>query len=327
MSETGLTIPDNPDYREAPLQYVYEGNLPDGGDLTPEEEVERLRQLLAEKDHAVIQAVTLNAEAQQELETSRAEALALRAELEIVKENPDAAAAPVVSEEIVKITAQFRHAQKVLEREQGMLRSELVTVKARFQQAQAYLETERRARRAEASRAQGKIAALEQDLSVAHTSVADSGKAGDRERAIRVRLSAAAVVAALIVAGFFGWQRLPASSVTAPADTASAPVAAKQDEAPQTAPAVVPGSLLTSQSGFQGALSNLNIALANYPERKPEDVLAEVRKRMGSKDPTLCAFEWNGGQPALMYGGKTKTVSLATTLGRCAQAVEIMRMQ
>jgi hypothetical protein len=295
-----------------------------GIELSPEEELVSLRRLVAEKDHAVIRAVVSSSEMQHELETAKAESVALKALLEVAKEKPHAAMQAEMNGEILKLTAKFNHARKTLEREHNKVRSELVTLRGQSQQLQHQLDNERKARQIESSRAAGQIASLEKDLAIAYGEKSASGMARSRERATRLRLGAAAVATTVIVAAaVFGWSRMTAK-------TGPAPVVAEETSqvagfSGTKASASIPTQFSGSQRGFQGALGDLNNALSNFPGRRPEDVLAEVRRRNSGSDPSVCAFAWNGGQPALLYGGQNKSVSLGGTLTNCAQAVEKLR--
>jgi hypothetical protein len=294
-----------------------------GMQLSPDEELVSLRRLIAEKDHAVIRAVVSSSEMQHELETAKAESIALKALLEVAKERPQAAMQAEMNGEILKLTAKFNHARKTLEREHNKVRSEVVTLRGQSQQLQHQLDNERKARQIESARASGQIASLEKDLATAYGEKSASGMVQSRERATRLWLGAAAVATTLIVsAAVFGWSQMAAKS---------GPAGVTGEDAPQVAGSSVtkspiPAQFSGSQHGFQGALGDLNNALADFPERRPEDVLAEVRRRNSVSDPSVCAFAWNGGQPALLYGGQNKSVSLGGTLTKCAQAVEKLRM-
>jgi hypothetical protein len=286
--------------------------------VSSEEELSSLRRLVAEKDHAVIRAVVSSGEMQHELETAKAESVKLKALLEVAKEKPHAAMQAEMNGEILKLTAKFNHARKTLEREHNKVRSEVVTLRGQSQQLQQQLDNERKARQIESARAAGQIASLEHDLAIAYGEKSASGMAQSRERATRLRLGAAAVAVTVIVAAVvFGWSQMAAK--TGPAAVA--------EGAPQVAglSGTRPPAPIPAQHGFQGALGDLNNALANFPDRRVEDVLTEVRRRSSVSDPSVCAFQWNGGQPALLYGGQNKSVSLGGTLTKCAQAVEKLR--
>jgi hypothetical protein len=288
--------------------------------LSPDEELSSLRRLVAEKDHAVIRAVVTSSEMQHELETAKAESVKLKALLEVAKEKPHAAMQAEMNGEILKLTAKFNHARKTLEREHNKVRSEVVTLRGQSQQLQQQLDNERKARQVESARAAGQIASLEHDLSIAYGERSASGMAQSRERATRLRLGAAAVAVTVIVgAVVFGWSQMAAKNV--PAAVAEAAPQAASVSGTKSLEAIQ-ARFSGSQHSFQGALGDLNNVLASFPDRRAEDVLAEVRRRNAASDPSVCAFQWNGGQPALLYGGQNKSVSLGGTLTKCAQAVE-----
>jgi hypothetical protein len=146
--------------------------------------------------------------------------------------------------------------------------------------------------------------------------------AQSREQATRLRLGTAVAATVIVAAGVFGWSQMSAKTGPTPAVAELAPQAAGFSGTKPPAPSL---SQFASQHGFQGALGDLNNALSSFPERRVEDVLAEVRRRNSVSDPSVCAFQWNGGQPALLYGGQNKSVSLGGTLTKCAQAVEKLR--
>jgi hypothetical protein len=50
----------------------------------------------------------------------------------------------------------------------------------------------------------------------------------------------------------------------------------------------------------------------------------ELRRRLEKVDPSVCRFQWTGGQPAVLYPGNG---SLAVTLSHCAQAIGNARAQ
>jgi len=76
-----------------------------------------------------------------------------------------------------------------------------------------------------------------------------------------------------------------------------------------------------SSAAFQRSLGRLNNALLIPVGRTPEQLLREVRQRGAKAGVRVCDFEWNGGQPAVVYGG-SGGLSLDASLNRCATAVE-----
>ena len=281
---------------------------PDG--LTPEEQIANLRQLIAQKDQGFVQAAVSTLDLEERLAAARAQATVLRAELEVARARQQELENAPHSEDVVKLTAKFLHAQKTMERQHAEDRAELLALRARFQQTQERLDKETSVRNAQASKAVAKIAALEREVIDTRMQAANASESGSGKLALKV--AAAAAVAIIAVGVVLGWSQISAKATT---------------PAPRVLPAATPhpvsaSSLTASQRGFQGALSSLNNALGNFPDRSPEDVFAEVRHRMAKTEPSICAFQWNNGQPALLYGGGAKTVSIASSLGRCAQAVE-----
>jgi hypothetical protein len=280
-----------------------------------EEQISDLRRLIGEKDHAVIRAVVSTSQLQQELETSRAEAAALRSQLEVMQATPQFAEKTAVAAEVAKIVAQYKVAQKTVERVQNQLRSELVGVKARWQQSQQQLESERKSRQTESAAATRKILALERSLADAESKAAAPRPNGRR---LPLALAASGLSVAVIMAGFLLWARIP--------HTVSAAAAQRKMQQKDVLPALsmrpiaqIP-EVSVGPREFQVAMGRLNNALANFNGRNPEDILNDVRH--ASHDATVCAFQWNDGQPALLYGGKNVGISLASSLNRCAQAVE-----
>jgi hypothetical protein len=77
-----------------------------------------------------------------------------------------------------------------------------------------------------------------------------------------------------------------------------------------------------ARAQFQSAVDRLSRVLASRPGRAPEELLREVNERNQASDPTLCAFAWRSEQPALLYSAGH--LSLAQTLERCADAVEML---
>src|SRR5665213_109573 len=152
---------------------------PDG--LTPEEQIANLRQLIAQKEHAVVQAVVSTSDLEERLAAAGAEATVLRAELEVAPH----------SEDVVKLTAKFLYAQKTMERQHAEDRAELLALRARFQQTQERLEKETSVRNAQASKAVAKIAALEKEVIETRMTAAHAGENGSGKLDFKVAAAAA----------------------------------------------------------------------------------------------------------------------------------------
>jgi len=268
--------------------------------LPADEEIANLRRLLAEKDHAIVRAIVSASEAQNELDGLRTENAVLRADVEAVRQE-------LQTNQIAKLRSQWRATEKNLEKQRDDIRAELIGVRSRWQQTQQELQRETRARRTDALRSASEIAALQKDVSRARETAPKRKWSFPR----RHSLAGAAVAAAVIMAGFAAWNYHPRAKASSPAAAVALVRSAKA--------AVVPASNDRPQ-GFQSSLGGLNEALASYPGAAPEAVLKAVRKR----DPGACPFEWNSGQPALVFGGK---VPMSVALARCAQAVRNLGAQ
>lgn len=287
------------------------------------DEVARLRQLLHEKDHAVFRAVVSANELRAKLEETQAETESLKSELAQVLRQPESAEPegekpplpPQALEEIQRQRKEWLRIQKSLEQEHAHRKAELVQVRGQWFATQQQLDQESRARRSERAQAASKIAGLERSLENANTAIVNMRNEKTSSGSKRGMLAAAASLV-LAVGGAAIWTQFSAHASAPPPP----PAVSKAIETAPSKPRLASSVLLPgSQKGFQGSLGRLNQALAAFGSRPAEDVLAEVRKRSG--DPTVCAFRWNNGQPAVIFNGGMKE-SLATSLNRCAAAIE-----
>jgi hypothetical protein len=233
----------------------------------------------------------------------------------------------------------------------------LVVTKGELHRAAQQLEANARARRVEAAQASAKISQLERQVqetvSAAHAAGAEHSQNGAR---IRTRLSLAAALAAVVLLAVgiwsqFGTHTNPAEEQTH-SDTPGPEIHAARYVTPssqssnsQSSNAQSSNSSLSnssssksssssssspadlsqfgggsSQAAFQRSLGRLNNALSIPVGRTPEQVLREVRLRGAKAGAKVCDFEWNGGQPAMVFGGGG--LSLDASLSRCATAVE-----
>ncbi len=219
--------------------------------------------------------------------------------------------------EIQKLRAEWHREQKGLEQEHNQRRAELVGLRSQLGMVQQKLEAEMRARQLEGSQAFAKIATLQKELAAAGKVIE---KAQDRDSArerIGLRLSAAAITAAVIVSLYLVWAQFfgAVPGLAGPDSKRVAPVPA----APKVSPPVQSARAgESSPPAFSQSLVRLSETLASLPG-KPEDILRSVRAR----DKKVCAFSWNGGQPALLY--QSGGLSLSGTLNGCADAVEKYR--
>lgn len=296
------------------------------------DELHRLRRLIQEKDHAIFRAALSASDLEHQLDEAKAESEALKSELAkgeftlpeaLVPDEPKQAVvlSQAAQEELNRQRKEWLRIQKSLEREHAHRKAELIKVRGQWYQTQQQLELETRARRMEAAQASAKIANLERSLSNASAQISRSYENNPAPSTGR-RIAVAVASVALLVAAGAAWSRLSSSPLQ--------PTVAKEDSAPVPSPLrgtvvapvrtgtiILPGML--SGPGFQSSLGRLNRALSAFGNQPAEQVLRAVRSR--SADHSVCAFQWNNGQPALLFGEGAK-LTLAATLGNCATAVE-----
>ena len=301
-----------------------------------DDELIRLQHVVMEKDHAIFHATVSASDLQRQLDEIRAETESLKAELAAHEVAAHALAAreladthglqgsgkkkpapsPEAQEEIDRRRKEWLRIQKGLEREHNHRKAELVQVRGQWFQTQQQLELESRARRTEGAHSSAKIATLERDLLAARAALTRSNGNGDSASFKRgIGLAAASIILVLAAGGV--WTQLPAHAGASVLSDAPVHV---QAAALKPSGSFSTGSAGSSQVGVQASLSHLNRALTSMGNRPPEEVLREVRGRSG--DPSICGFLWNKGQPALLFGGDGIKQTLATSLGRCAVAVE-----
>jgi hypothetical protein len=347
-TESAVEFPSSEAEFEEPAEFPPAGS--------PQEEIVSLRRTIDQKDQAILRSVMTLQDLQQQLAEEKDESQNLRGALiALNREDPAATSGdtppsepapgpahgadgrptfpPELQAELDKQRKEWAKIQRSLERQHGQRQSELSSVRSQWFQTQQQLETESRARRMESAQASATISKLTRDLGSAREEVVSSGL-------VRHGWSKGAwvmVLASVCVTILFGvgltWTQVSAHSTPPIAGSESAtgtipgsqgsPTellrAAKQTPV-DTRPISVPAVSTGSAGAFQGSLSRLNQSLSGFGNRRVEDVLREVRTRSG--DPTVCSFQWNNGQPALLYGGASLKVNLSTELTRCAMAVD-----
>jgi hypothetical protein len=339
---------------------------PDHGDLSdaimgpngkpirnPKELIARLRKTVAEKDYALLQASLSNVDLRQELDETKSQTQELEKQLTVTlkanealtrKASEQAAAAKGnwrSDADAARREQQFRVAQKALEKEHARVKEELVVTKGELHRATQQVEAHARARRMEAAQASAKIARLEGQVTETATAASAAGAELTKNgRKVRTRLSAAAGIAALILAvvGVWSWYsgshaaasdgQTTVAPTTTDIHTAKyvTPATPKSSARPATSFEAANAQLANSrfggsQASFSSALGRLNNSLAGMTATAPELVLKEVREKNAKSGVSVCDFEWNGGQPALIYKG-TAGLTLDASLNRCAIAVE-----
>jgi hypothetical protein len=154
-----------------------------------------------------------------------------------------------------------------------------------------------------------------------------------RQRRIWLGICAAAVAVAVFWVVILYWQlrqiRIqsgPEGKTVASVTKTTAPVLPDLNsahEASQPPPAAQAGGLGRGNTrDFSGALARLDRALGLFRGNNPEDVLRHIRKVNAASGISVCSFEWNDGQPSLLFGKTGDELDLETALDHCAEAVE-----
>jgi hypothetical protein len=257
--------------------------------------------------------------------------------------------------EVERLKKEWQKTQRSLERVQAERKAEQAKLRSQIHEAQHLQLQENRARRMESAHASSKIANLEKAVEsataravAAETTVAQGARPN-------VRLAAAAATAAALLAGFIVWASLAGGERSGDAAASQALEASgrnaagagsrqvtsethrvavvpdKRNPTVQSAgilpvvvtPLTTPSSLSPeNRQGFQAALSRLNRVLLAFPNRKPEQILREVHEAYARNNQNICSFEWNHGQPAVLYSGERNNLTLSATLSSCAEALE-----
>ena len=245
--------------------------------------------------------------------------------------------------EVDKVKREWHKTQKMLERSQAERKADQARMRSQLHESEHQRLMENRARRMESAHASAKIANLQKAVETANArAVAAEISSGERSRP-NLKLAAASAAAAAILAALTTWVAMPHKSAPAASKVASSsphaataavlatPVAATNHTAgagstlvthTPSAMVAAPLSSIEQKQGFQSSLSRLNRILTAFPNRKPEQLLREVHLAYAATDPTVCSFEWNHGQPAVIYSGEGNKLSLGETLSKCAQALE-----
>jgi hypothetical protein len=327
---------------------------------SPEDEIARLKGIIDEKDQAILRSVMTLQDFKQQLEEEKEESQNLRTALTAINEDeteapaegssvPGAVAvrppsarraenrprlAPDAQAELDKQRREWAKIQRALEVQNNQKRAELASVRSQWFQTQQQLETETRARRTEVAQSFATISKLNRDLSSVREVISEAAKEKPGWSRGAMVMTVASVCATILFVTGLTWTQVSAHTsppAPSPAETASMGSAVQGSittVASQTsvaAPSVtthieVPQVSTASAGAFQSSLSRLNRALAAHGNKPVEQILRGVRNRSG--DTTVCAFQWNNGQPALLYGGSDLKVNLSSSLTRCALAVE-----
>ncbi len=72
---------------------------------------------------------------------------------------------------------------------------------------------------------------------------------------------------------------------------------------------------------FDDSVDHLNMALARFPGQDQKQILTRVRDDNAARGINVCSFEWNQGEPRLLFGKGRDHVELDSVMDKCAEAV------
>ncbi len=295
-----------------------------------------LQQQLEEKERAAERAIRASLELRNELNAVRAEAATLKdaARTKSVEVGTLAPDDPVTSSrlvgdafaELAKVRTEAFKSRMELERERNEHRAEMIQARAQYNAAQEELQRLIKVRRTNKAPAAPPVAAP----AAAPPPHADTSPPTERWNQWRRPLIAVAAAFLVAVSGFLAWRRYPFSAPEIqlretrhppevrpppPKRAVVRPVATADDIRFAMTPA--------GRAQFQGAVGRLNHSLSGHFGKAPEEILREVHEKYKATDPNICAFDWRNGQPSLLYGGGS--LSISQTLQKCADAVDRSR--
>jgi hypothetical protein len=351
--ESGAVTQDEPTY----LDSMEDPSAAIPVDLTPAQDVEpdaeetaRLKRLVAENERTALHLSLAEFDLQQRLEDAERKNAELEIQLETrtrVAVDSTSAVAPVKFPEpadfvpaadVARLKTDWRRAMKTLQQENNDRRSELVLAKGQLHQTQRQLDQEYAGRHAEAARSASVIANLETELEELRHAATKSDRSQSRRRSIGGSVAVIVTAAGAIALAVAIWtiSRRPVtacaaaeaeSAITESAAGKVKPVSTPAQASPAetfSLPGVTPAGSSVSDPGLAVGMDRLNGALDAFPSRRPEDILREIHRKAAKTDPSLCAFDWNNGQPSIVYGGGGK-LSLSATVDKCAAAIEKYR--
>jgi hypothetical protein len=279
-----LRVPANPDPLAIPVDRV---------------ELETLREMLREQQHATLRAIQTAADLQSKLSTAESE--------------------------VVKVTQQFQGLSKQAGSNNARKADEIAKLQSQWHDTQRELETQRRERRIEAVRQAAKVSTLQRELEARPVPPPLDAPAGTQEKSRRVRgiLIAIAGVAAFTALGLTVWRPASRSGPQVEASPAATETVSDTGARFTSRTSNVDDAALPAESpaAFSMAVNRLDDALASFPGRTPEEILQQV-----SKTKKACRLEWNGGHPSLLFDGEpSHSNSISATIDQCADAVKHLR--
>jgi hypothetical protein len=228
--------------------------------------------------------------------------------------------------QVEKSLKQVHGGQKArIERAEGTV----AQLRSQYQIAQRDLEREKRARRTESIAASARTTEMEEALAFAVATEA-AHSAGRVQTSHRLRKSLIAAALVIMIGGFGFYQvlhrrqsptastRIPLASLT-PATSSGQAIRGRVLSKPLSVEA--PSTLSQGEKvDLTQSLDRLNRALAAFPGMDPHELLRQVSSSGHSSE---CSFNWNNGNPSLVFNGGH--ISISQTLDRCAEAIEKYR--
>lgn len=207
-----------------------------------------------------------------------------------------------------RITANLHRQFQMAEADKGRIRSELRTAREKLALAQQDHNLEMRLAEQRETGLRYELAGACYDASVTLESMA-------RSRGMWLRICATIAAGAAFWVTMLYWQLNDFRS-----DRRYQAAAAVERGPPAVAVAIAPPT--AAANDFTGAITELDDALGSFRGNRAEDVLRRVHNESAAQGVPVCSFEWNNGQPSLLYGSKKGDPALATAVSLCAQAVK-----
>ncbi len=215
------------------------------------------------------------------------------------------------------ITANLHRQFQLTEAENGRIHSELEDLRAELAAALQGGHHEIEAASARETRAREELAAARTSATSAIENLA---------RRVRTwqGISAALGVTTMFLAGAFFWQwrASPGDARTVESRTADVHSVESHPITRPTAEMPASPSAKTDLHDFTDAMVQLDRALGHFRGNQPEDVIRRIRNENAAKGVSVCSFEWNDGEPSLLFGSGERNLGLDTVIAHCADAID-----
>jgi hypothetical protein len=215
------------------------------------------------------------------------------------------------------ITANLHRQFQLAEAENSRIRSEL-------EEARAELTVAQQGGLHEIQLASTREARVREELVAARSSATSAIENLTRRSKKWQGISAALGTTAVLLAGAVFWQwHAPSGNVRTVESrdqhlADSRPNNKPAAETPQPANA----SAKIDSHDFTDAMVLLDRALGHFRGNNPEDVIRRIRNENAAKGISVCSFEWNAGEPSLLFGTGERNLGLDAVIAHCADAIE-----